>query len=252
MIRASRPLPLLAVFLAVLQITLPGSAADDFKLEEGYVLLFNGKDLTGWERGYCPPGTRPNDENLDGKTATSDGIFQAADGILSASGKGLRAVYTAREYNRDFQLKLEFRTPADSKKNNSGLFLRGAQLQLDGTNEGGLTNVFKNIKNFKAGDWNEIEVDVTGGIVSNTVNGKPLTAKDVLEVTVKEGQPTARLNGQPIEVGSIECSASALAVCKCNGELIGKPLRIPATGIIGLQSEIGRFEFRRLRIKEKR
>lgn len=40
----------------------PGNAGtgDDFKLEEGFVLLFNGKDLTGWEHGYCPPGTRPN------------------------------------------------------------------------------------------------------------------------------------------------------------------------------------------------
>lgn len=230
---------------------LPGSAADDFKLEEGYTLLFNGKDLTGWELGFCPPGTRPNDEKLDGKTASRDKIFDIVDGLLVASGKALRAVYTSKEYNKDFHLKFEFRTPADNKKNNSGLFLRGPQLQLDGTNEGGLTNVFKNIKNFKEGDWNEIDVTVKGGIISNTVNGKPLSATDVLEVTVKDGKPTTKLNGQVIEIGSIQCSVSAEAVCKCNGEVIGKPMRIPATGVIGLQSEIGKFEFRRIRIKEQ-
>ncbi|HWG42506.1 MAG TPA: DUF1080 domain-containing protein [Gemmataceae bacterium] len=226
------------------------SAADDFKLEEGYKLLFNGKDLTGWERGYCPPGTKPNDEKLDGKRASSDNIFQVEDGLLIATGKGLRGLYTSQQFNKDFHLKLEFRTPADNKKNNSGVFLHGQQLQLDGTNKGGLTNVFKNIKNFKEGDWNEIEVAVKGRIISNVVNGKPLTAKDVLEVKVKDGKPTAQLNGREIEVESIRCTVSAEAVCKCNGEMIGRPFRIPATGVIGLQSEIGKFEFRRIRIRE--
>ncbi len=182
----------------------PGRAADDFKVEDGYTLLFNGKDLTGWELGFCPPGTKPNDEKLDGKTASANKVFHVADGLLVATGKGLRAVYTTNEFNQDFHLKLEFRTPADNKKNNSGLFIRGPQLQLDGTNVGGLTNVFKNIKNFKEGDWNEIDI---------TVKGRE-------------------------------------AICRCNGEPVGKAMKIPAAGTIGLQSEIGKFEFRRIRIKE--
>lgn len=182
----------------------PGHAADNFKLEDGYSLLFNGKDLTGWEHGYCPPGTKPNDEKLDGKTASTNNIFHVADRLLVATGKGPRAVYTTKEFNKDFHLKLEFRTPADNKKNNSGVFIRGPQLQLDGTNAGGLTNVFKNIKNFKEGDWNEIDI---------TVKGQE-------------------------------------AICKCNGEPVGKAMKIPAAGTIGLQSEIGKFEFRRVRIKE--
>ena len=82
------------------------------------------------------------------------------------------------------------------------------------------------VKNFKEGDWNEIDVTVKGGIITNTVNGKALTTKDVLELTVKDGKPAARLNGQAIEVAAIQCMVSAEAVCKCNGELIGKPMRI--------------------------
>jgi len=247
--------PFLKLLPAALLLVIPASSvngvdADDFKLETGYTLLFNGKDLTGWEHGYCPPGVRPNDEKLDGKTASKNKVFEVADGLLVASGKALRAVYTSKEYNKDFHLKFEFRTPADNKKNNSGLFLRGPQLQLDGTNVGGLTNVFKGIKNFKEGDWNEIEVTVKGGFVSNTVNGKVLTDKDVLELTVKDGKPTAKLNGQGVDVGKIVVEAYAEALCKCNGEVIGKPMRIPNTGTIGLQSEIGKFEFRRIRIKE--
>lgn len=189
---------------AFLAPAIAARSADDFKLEEGYTLLFNGKDLTGWEYGYVPPAMKPNIEKLDGKTASTDKVFLVADGLLVASGKSVRAIYTAKEYNADFHLKFEFRTAEMKKKNNSGLFLRGPQLQLDATNQGGLTNVFKNIKNFKEDDWNEIDVTVKG----------------------------------------------TEATCQCNGESIGKPMKIPAKGTIGLQSEFGKFEFRRIRIKE--
>jgi hypothetical protein len=182
------------------------AAADDFKLEEGYISLSNGKDLTGWKYGDVPPKKKPPTEVLDGKTQSSDKRFEAKDGFIVANiGKGPNmAVYTAQEFNKDFHLKLEFRASAENKKNNSGVFIRGPQLQLDAVTEGGLTGVFKNIKNFKPGDWNEIDITVKG----------------------------------------------TEATCKCNGELIGRPMKIPATGTIGLQAEIGKFEFRRIRIKE--
>jgi inosine-uridine nucleoside N-ribohydrolase len=187
----------------------PGEARPkgDFKLEEGYVSLFNGKDLSGWEYGAVPPVKKPPPrEKLEGKTRTSDGVFLVEDGLLVATGKKIRALYTTRQYNKDFQLKFEFRASADKPRDNSGLFIRGPQLQLDATNaKGSLTGVFRNVKNFKVGGWNEIDVTVTG----------------------------------------------TQAVCLCNGELIMKrPMTIPATGTIGLQSEYGRFEFRCIRIKE--
>ena len=50
------------ILLAGIVLACPGSStglADDPKIEEGYVSLFNGKDLTGWRLG----GTK-----LDGKT----------------------------------------------------------------------------------------------------------------------------------------------------------------------------------------
>jgi hypothetical protein len=42
---------------------------------------------------------------------------------------------------------------------------------------------------------------------------------------------------------------AALAVCRGNGEPSGK-MKVPAKGSIGLQAESGKFEFRRIRIKE--
>lgn len=199
-------LPSTILAVALLAVACTSLAADDFTPEGGYTSLFNGKDLTGWKYGDVPPKKKPPTEVLDGKTESSDKRFEAKDGFIVANiGRGPNmAIYTAKEFNKDFQLKLEFRASAENKKNNSGVFIRGPQLQLDAVTEGGLTGVFKNIKNFKPGDWNEIDITVKG----------------------------------------------TEATCKCNGQLIGRPIRIPATGTIGLQAEIGKFEFRRIRIKE--
>ena len=53
----------------------PRSHADDFKPEEGFTLLFNGKDLTGWNT--------TKGESLDGKTEAYAGRFKVAGGILT-------------------------------------------------------------------------------------------------------------------------------------------------------------------------
>jgi hypothetical protein len=193
----------LPAFLALLDLTAL-RATDDFKLEDGFASLFNGRDLSGWEYGPVPVSKKPIIEKLDGKPYTLDKVFEVEDGAIVATGKKVMALYTAKEYNSDFQFKLEFRGSIGNKKNNSGIYIRGPQLQLDAVTEGGLTGVFKKLEKFKPGDWNEIEITVKG----------------------------------------------TEAVCKCNGEELGKPLKIPEKGTIGLQSEIGKFEFRRIRIKE--
>ena len=179
-------------------------AGDEFKSEKDFVTLFNGQDLSGWEYGPVPVTKKPIIEKLEGKTATKDKVFLVEDGLIVATGKRIMALYTAKEYNKDFTFKVEFRNSAEKPKDNSGIYIRGPQLQLDAVTEGGLTGVFRKLKKFKVGDWNEIEITVKG----------------------------------------------TEAICKCNGEMIGKAMKVPEKGTIGLQSEYGRFEFRRIRIKE--
>ena len=87
------------------------------------------------------------------------------------------------------------------------------------------------------------------GIVSTTVNGKTLTEKDVLELSVKDGKPAAKLNGENIEVNAVQVTVNAVAECKCNGEVTEKAMKIPSKGGIGLQAEVGKFEFRHIRVK---
>jgi hypothetical protein len=211
-------------------------AGDDAKVEEGYVSLFNGKDLTGWRFGK---------EVLDGKTETKNKRFQVVDGVIVANeGKGIQDLYTVKEFNRDFHLKLEFRA---APRADSGVYIRGPQLQV---RDYPTVGPYKNLKHFKNGDWNDLDITVTGGVVSTTVNGKALTNQDVLELKVKDGKPEAMLNGKPIDVNQIQVSVGAAALCKCNDEVLEKAFKVPAKGGIGLQAEVGKFEFRRIRIKE--
>src|SRR3954447_12424934 len=51
-------------------------AAGDFKLEPGFTLLFNGKNLDGWREA------RGKKESLEGKTEAYQGRFKVVDGNL--------------------------------------------------------------------------------------------------------------------------------------------------------------------------
>ena len=51
-------------------------------------------------------------------------------------------------------------------------------------------------------------------------------------------------------MNNIQVSVGAAALCTCNGEVLEKAFKVPAKGGIGLQAETGKFEFRRIRIKE--
>ena len=83
-------------------------------------------------------------------------------------------IETAESYDGDFTLRLEFRASRDA---NSGLHLRDKvfahQLQIRDYPRVG---PYKTLKNYKEGDWNEIEVVVTGTKARCTCNGEILEA----------------------------------------------------------------------------
>jgi acetyl esterase/lipase len=145
--------------------------------EPGFQPIFNGKDLTGWRFGETP---------LAGKTATDDGRFAVKDGVLAIAGSKdtppkMAEIDTVNSYDGDFVLRLEFRASRDA---NSGLHLRDKvfkhQLQIrDYPNVG----PYKTLKGYKDGDWNAIEVVVTGTKARCTCNGELLEA--ALEIPAK-------------------------------------------------------------------
>jgi hypothetical protein len=138
--------------------------------EPGFRPIFNGKDLTGWRVGKT---------DLAGKTASEDGRFAVKDGILVITGSKDRPpknteIDTVESYDGDFILRLEFRASRDA---NSGLHLRDKafahQLQIRDYPRVG---PYKTLANYKDGDWNAIEVVVTGTKARCTCNGEVLEA----------------------------------------------------------------------------
>jgi lysophospholipase L1-like esterase len=188
---------------------------DEFKLEEGFQSLFNGRDLTGWGFRPTPPRNPPKNprpgapvfvqikeaEDFQGKTKSSDQRYWAVNGRLvvttPAEGRRIQQLWTTAEFGSDFVLKLEFRATPNA---DSGVFIRKPQLQC---RDYVLAGPYKDLKNYKPQLWNELVVTVTGGV----------------------------------------------AHASCNGELLTDNMMVPATGPIGLEGDRGQMEYRRIRIK---
>ncbi len=136
-------------------------AADEPKADKPTVELFNGKDLTGW--GY------KSGEKFDGKTESDDKRYTAKDGVIIVNpGKGIKQLWTTAKFPKDFELRLEFRAAVNA---DSGVFVRGPQLQV---RDYLVAGPYKNLKKYKAQDWNEIVVIVTGKVANCTCNGEVL------------------------------------------------------------------------------
>ncbi|MBS0203261.1 MAG: DUF1080 domain-containing protein [Planctomycetes bacterium] len=143
---------------------------DDFQPEPGFVSLFNGKDLTGW--GFRDQKTQEHQANFDGKSVSSDGRYVAKHGRIIVTtppeGRRVEQMWTTREFPRDFTLKLEFRATPNA---DSGVFIRRPQLQC---RDYPIAGPYKNLKQYKPQDWNEMVVVVKGGVAHCTCNGEVL------------------------------------------------------------------------------
>ncbi len=175
-----------AGLLAGLVVAALTPAADD-----GFVPLFNGKDLTGWAQVNCSPGT-----------------FFVKDGLIVTTGIPLGQLRTEKQYE-NFIIELEWKHLKE--KGNSGLFIwadplpapgkpfaRAIEVQiLDGINNEVATShgdLFaiqgavckpdrphpkgwmrclpseQRCKPF--GEWNHYRVECNNGVIKLAVNGK--------------------------------------------------------------------------------
>ena len=145
--------------------------AEDFTPEPGFVSLYNGKDLTGW--GYRDKEQKIL-ETFDGKAGASDGRYSAKPGILvvnpldPAKGPKLRQLWTAKEFPKNFILKIEFRAEVNA---DSGIFLRKPQLQC---RDYLVAGPYKELKKYKPQDWNQIIVTVKDNVAHCECNGEVL------------------------------------------------------------------------------
>lgn len=172
----------------------------EFTPEPGFVSLFNGQDLTGWrfratteqekESARRWKASDPNappwpffdaEEKYDGKTASSDGRYVAKNGKIIITtppeGRRIQTLWTTREFPKNFVLRLEFRATPNA---DSGVFIRGNQLQC---RDYPLAGPYKKLKNYRMGDWNELEVSVKDGVAYSLCNGEVLEAAQKVPAT---------------------------------------------------------------------
>jgi hypothetical protein len=167
------------LFASLFLVPSGGVDAEDWKPDPQFRSLFNGKDLTGWSFRAKVDGKSPKVgdvvEKFDGKTRSSDaGRYSAKDGILTVNfpPKGqerlIAQLYTVEEFPKDFILKLEFRASVNA---DSGIFIRKPQLQC---RDYLVAGPYKQLKKYKAQDWNQIEIVVTARSARCTCNGELL------------------------------------------------------------------------------
>lgn len=175
-------------------------AAD--KNEEGFVQLFNGKDLEGWKGLVENPIARSkmSAEKLAEAQKKADELMKkdwiVENGDLVYIGHGWDNICTVKDY-ADFELLVDWRLDPNGKEPDAGVYLRGApQVQIwdiRRTNvgaqvgSGGLYNNQKNpstptsVEDNKLGEWNTFRIIMKGEKVTVWLNGVKVVDDVVLE-----------------------------------------------------------------------
>ncbi len=191
--------------------------------DEGFVPLFNGKDLTGWVNANCAPET-----------------WSVRDGVVCCTGIPTGALRTARMYE-NFILEAEWRHLKSG--GNSGIFiwgspisapgvpfLRGIEVQVldhgfnvKGKNEWYTTHgdVFpihgatmkplgrhngqrsfpSEERSKPSPEWNHYRITANNGVLRLSVNGKEVSGGD--DCTYRKGYLALESEGAPVEFRNV-------------------------------------------------
>jgi hypothetical protein len=208
----------LAIAAAVLALLAVARAADDKpekagpkdnKPPEGFIRLFNGKDLTSWQGAIrIDERLKKSTEELEkAQKEANDRIlphWKAEDGIIINDGQGYNLA-TVKDYV-NFELYVDWKI---EPKGDSGIYLRGEpQVQiwdsdsLDpkkyvkdvGKGSGGLWNNKKdNVPLKKAdrapGEWNTFHIVMKGDKVTVELNGERVVDNIALENIWERDKP---------------------------------------------------------------
>lgn len=170
--------------------------------EEGFVCLFNGKNLDGWKGLVENPIARSKMSTKELKEAQkkADELMKrdwiVENGELVYIGNGWDNICTQNNY-ADFELLVDWRLDPNGKEPDAGVYLRGApQVQIwdiRRTNvgaqvgSGGLYNNQKyrstptSVEDNKLGEWNTFRIVMRGDKVSVWLNGVNVVDNIVLE-----------------------------------------------------------------------
>jgi hypothetical protein len=218
---------------AAFALAFTGTAAEPAADKDGYVSMFNGKDLTGWQNVNCAPDT-----------------WSVKNNEIITNGKPTGYMRTAKQYE-NFELEFEWMHINTKEVGNSGLFVWGDALPAVGT-----------------GYTRSIEVQVLVNLEYRDKKTNMVTASshgDLFSIWGAHCKPD-----RPHPTGSERCIPSENR-CKGGGEwnhykvigndgvlklhvngkeVSGVSACTPRKGYMALESEGAECHFRNLKIKE--
>ena len=175
---------------------------EEMPAEEGFVSIFNGKDLTGWKglvenpiaRAKMTPAQLEKAQEKANEMMNANWIVE--DGSLVYIGKSYDNICTVKQYG-DFEMYLDWNVDPSSKQGDGGIYLRGTpQVQIWDTSRvssgaqvgsGGLYNnqihpriPLKTADN-ATGEWNTFYLKMIGDRVTVYLNGELVTDNVILE-----------------------------------------------------------------------
>lgn len=168
---------------------------------EGFVSIFNGKDLTGWKGLVENPIARSKMKpaQLEKAQEKADEIMRTGwsvtDGMLVFNGKGDN-LCTDKPYG-DFEMYVDWMLDPAGPEADAGIYLRGTpQVQMWDTSRvnvgaqvgsGGLYNNQVNeskpskVADNKLGEWNSLYIKMVGDRVTVILNGEQVVNDVILE-----------------------------------------------------------------------
>jgi hypothetical protein len=132
--------------------------ASQLQLEEGFVRLDNGKDLTGW---YA--------SKWSGEPTGDPSGWSVIDGAIHLNAQAASShLFCHTRHSRNCVIRLQFRA---AKTADSGLAVHGKQLQVRD-----YPNSLPDTKRYAppakpAGQWNDLELDISNGVAVIKLNG---------------------------------------------------------------------------------
>jgi hypothetical protein len=168
-------------------------AADEFKPEAGFKLIFNGKNLDGWQTKAAGKDGKPM--ALEGKTDAYDKRFVVKDGelVIDYKVKGDKYLETVQQFGGDFTIRFDFK-PGEGCNND--ILLIGTKFDIT-------AGAKKALKGVKVGEWNTMEIVVKGGSADFIVNGEKLATQ---KLKGDKGPLVLRAEFEPITIKNIRVS----------------------------------------------
>lgn len=169
---------------------------------EGFVSIFNGKDLTGWKglvgdpvsRAKMKPAQLAQAQKKADEAMQKDWIVE--NGLLVFPGSGHDNLCTERSYG-DFEMYIDWMLDPAGPEADAGIYLRGTpQVQIWDTartnvgaqvGSGGLYNNQVNpskpskVADNKLGEWNSFYIKMVGDRVTVVLNGEKVVDNVILE-----------------------------------------------------------------------